>query len=854
MASFVSVVWIVGLLPGVRSVELPTQMVKVGQEQELSVHKPPIVGVVGDESVKSRTPPLQEPIKSAKTYNKVLPSTQASQKRPTSEDDSVSTKSTSVNIVPSPAANDRDIVVSGRPLRGSVMGTIPAERTYTAVDIRANGSDNIDTLIQSIGSQTVSNRGRDDNRPLFLLNGRRISSFAEIAKIPTEAIERMEVFPEELALSYGFQPNQKVVNIVTFETFTSRVARIEYSAPTDGGYNRVGAAGTVFSIKNGIQFNLNAEFYKTGTLLESERAIRQAVEMPDAGRFRSILPKNQNLSLSGVVSGPILNNVTASINGRFETDTNRTLLGFGSSGQLLRNVSTNAIHLGFGLKGHAGKWLWSTTGNYDHDNIGISSTPGQDFGLPDNAVSSNAFGEIELLTSGPVLNLPAGAATVSLRAGLGMRSFISKSQRDISTEPTKLSRDSSAFQASLNIPISSSRKGAAALGRLTANANVAVEKLSDFRLLKTFGYGIYWSPVNAINIYLSSSNEQHAPTVEQLGAPQIETPNLRSFDFVRGQSVIITQISGGNPVLLADTRSNNSLGIYVKPFIKTDFVINLDYVKTRVDNPIFALPIATTGIEAVFPERFLRDAGGQLLRIDGRPLNFNRSDQRRLRSGISFSRSLGKGPPPPEGTTITGTQFYPNEAAMRAATPPGVTIIEAAPGSDDAKRIDALASRFNFALYHTLNIEDRLLVQSGGPTLDLLNGSANSFRGGTPRHEIQFQAGVFKNGLGARASATWRSKTTIRSLPADNGDDTGILNFSNYTTANLSLFAIPTQFFDAVNAPRWLAGIRCTIDITNIFNSRPKVTNGVGATPLNYQAAYLEPLGRVVRVGFRTTF
>lgn len=835
MADFQLIRWVVGLLSSVGLAGLQAQSLGSGHKQGLSEQSQPRTGMIGDESVSVRRLTPKESISPKKTEDDAPASARPAQQGPTSEDDG-------------------EIVVSGQRPRGSVVGNIPAERTYSALEIRAYGSDNIETLLQNIGPQTVSNRGGDQSAPLVLLNGRRISSFAEIAKIPTEAIERMEIFPEEQALAYGFQPNQKVVNVVTFETFTSRIAQINYAVPTDKGYSRLGTAGTVFIIKNGLQINLNAELYKTGTLLERERGVRQPVEAPDAGGFRTLLPANQNLSLSGAVSSPILNDVAASISGRFEADASRSLLGPGLSGQLTRDVSTRTIHLGATLNGRAGKWLWSTTGNYDRDDIGISTKTRKDSGLPDKAASSNALGAVELSTSGPVLNLPAGAATVSLRGGLGTRSFASKSQSDLSTGLTRLSRDRGTIQASLDVPLSSSRKGTSALGRLTANANVAVEKLSDFGTLKTFGYGLYWSPVRAINLYLSIRNEERAPTIEQLGASRIETPNLRSFDFVSNRSVVITQISGGNPALSADNGSTGSLGIYAKPFGDVDLALSLDYVKTRVDNPIVAFPIATAGIEAAFPERFLRDAGGQLLRIDGRPLNFKRSDQSRLRSGISFSKPLGKGPPPPKGTTVTGTQFYPNEAAMRAATPPGVIIIEVADGSDEAKRIDAAASRVTFALYHTLNLEDQLLVQTGGPTLDLLNGSATGFRGGTPRHEIEFQAGVFKKGLGARVTAGWRSETTIRGLPADTGGGIGILRFPNYSTANLSLFAIPAQRFEGVAALKWLAGTRITIDITNIFNSRPKVTDEAGLTPLNYQAAYLDPLGRVVRLGIRKVF
>jgi hypothetical protein len=48
------------------------------------------------------------------------------------------------------------------------------------------------------------------------------------------------------------------------------------------------------------------------------------------------------------------------------------------------------------------------------------------------------------------------------------------------------------------------------------------------------------------------------------------------------------------------------------------------------------------------------------------------------------------------------------------------------------------------------------------PELDLLNGSAIGNSGGRPEHEIEAQAGYFRNGFGAGLSANWQSGTFVR--------------------------------------------------------------------------------------------
>src|SRR5690349_13223406 len=114
-----------------------------------------------------------------------------------------------------------DIVVMGQKPRGSVIGDIPPENVLNQRDIRATGATSISELLDSIASQTGSARGRSSGRPITLLNGRRISGFREIRDLPPEAIERMEILPEEVALKYGYSADQRVINIVLRRRFNS---------------------------------------------------------------------------------------------------------------------------------------------------------------------------------------------------------------------------------------------------------------------------------------------------------------------------------------------------------------------------------------------------------------------------------------------------------------------------------------------------------------------------------------------------------------------------------------------------------------------------------------------------------
>lgn len=752
---------------------------------------------------------------------------------------------------PRPRGGGKEIVVTGQRPRGSVIGDIPPAETFNPHDIRAFGANDIGELLQNLGSRVGSDRGREDNGPVVLLNGRRVSSFIEIARIPTEAIQRMEVFPEELALKYGYRADQKVVNIVTYARFSSRIGQITYAVPTEGGRDSATVNANFLRILRNTRINLDAEWDESGSLLESERDLPRPAQAGDPGRFRTLLPSSERLSLNGTVSGEWLKGVSSTVNARFESNSSESLLGPGLDGPLRRDFDLRSSHLGTALGGRISGWLWSFTANYDRIHTRSITDTGAGPGAQDEARSVNALANADLVLSGTVVKLPAGPIAASLRVGGETRGFRSRSLRGGLEQRTRLYRDTIGVQANLDLPIASrSKKSLAWLGDLSANLNVAFDDHSDFGTLRTFGYGLVWSPVEAVNLIASATNEEGAPTMEQLGAPQVATPNVRTFDFARREVVDITRIFGGNPNLRSDDRHVFKLGINAKPFAKTDLTLSLDYIRARIDDPIAPFPIAAPEIEAAFPERFERGADGRLLRIDARPLNFERSDQQQLRWGVNFTRPLGQVPPEMRNARV---RFVGSEADLESALPPGARIIRPEPGSAAARQFENASSRLTLSLHHKLNLVDEIRVREGGPVLDLLNGSAVDIRGGRPRHELEFQATAFKRGLGARLKVNWQSGTVVRGLASPVGGS-GDLTFSSYAVVNVNLLANLADRFGGERAPAWLQRTRISFGINNLFNSRPKVRDEAGSIPLSYQPAYLDPLGRSVSFSLRKMF
>ncbi|MFZ5664352.1 MAG: TonB-dependent receptor [Pseudomonadota bacterium] len=745
---------------------------------------------------------------------------------------------------PKEPVDKQPIVVSSQRPRGAIDSDIPPERTFNQLDIRALGAENIAAVLDTIGSQTASNRGRGDSTPVTLLNGRRVADFAEIARIPAEAIERMEIFPEEVALQYGFRADQKVVNIVTFPNFRSRVGQASALVPGEGGRDSWIANADYLKLAGDTRIALGASYSRADQLLESQRDIRQFAAAPDLGTARTLLPETESFGVNGVVSGHVLSDVAATLNGRIDVSRNDSLLGTDGARLLQRDSDRSLVHVGTTFSGRSGRWQWSALGNFDRSKTEIQTDRAGIGNRRDAARSTDTLTNVDLLASGPLATLPAGPFTASLRLGAEFRDFSSRAEFAGNDVRSDLARDRGAAQINLGLPLLGDAGGKASpLGHLALNGNAAFERLSDAGSLWTYGFGLNWSPAKGIDLVASVTREEGAPSLKQLGGPVLVTPNVRTFDFARREVVDLTRISGGNAALRNDDRQLVRFGLNLRPLASTDLTFSIDYVRTRIDDPIAAFPIVTPQVEAAFPERFARSATGQLLRIDSRPINFAAAHQQQLRWGVNFTRPLGEVP-----------EFMPN-AQVRVVTSeaearrlfPNAEMVRAQPGSATFQGASNLTSRFFVSLYHNWYLEDEIVLRPGVPVLNLLEDGAVDFLGGRRRHEIDLQAGVFKRGLGARLSASWRSGTRI----AETGTVAGDLRFNDLTVVNLALFANLAERFGGETAPRWLKGTRASIGITNLFNTRPQVRDAAGTVPLSYQSAYLDPLGRVFSFSLR---
>ncbi len=793
---------------------------------------------------------------------------------------------------PPPQSSDDDapdIVVNGvrPPLPGAVVGDIPPELQYGPADIRAYGVSSVADLLNELAPEIRSDRGRGGEAPVVLLNGRRISGFTEIRDIPTEAIQRVDILPEEVALKYGYSADQKVVNIVLRRRFRAITGEGGGLTTTDGGAESGTGDLDLLRIRGDSRLNFDIKATDTAKLTESQRDIvsttsdADGTDVVDVSPYRTIAPAAKTLALNSVLAHPFGKHVNATLNATLDYSDSDALRGLsqavlatppdGPFDPLRHNIKTLSAHLGTTVNADLAKWRLSFTAGYDHGDTrtGTDTSVATADPLTGDRTRSTAralsdAGNVQFVANGPLFDLPAGPFATSVKLGYTDSGFDTTATRGGIEQQTSLSRSDASAQLNLDLPIASrTHHFLPFLGTLSANTNLAVDRYNDFGTETTLGYGLNWTPRDGITLIASTTRDHGIPTVQQLAGPMVTTPDVRVFDYLTGQTVDVAETAGGNPGLRADTRHVDKLGLTIKPVKAIDLTLSANYIRSSIRNAIAAFPSPTAAIELAFPDRFQRDADGDLESIDVRPLNFARETRQELRWGVNFTQKLKT----PQALVDAYRALRESGAFQRpggggfggsgGGGPPGggpgggYGGGRGGGGGGGGGRGAQQGGRIQVSLYHTWYFRDDILVQPGGPTLDLLDGGATGSGGGQPRHQIDLQVGVTQGGIGARMTGTWQSATTVtagtEAAAASN------LRFSSLAIANFRLFADLGQLPALVKHP-WARGIRVTLAVNNILDTRQRVRDGAGATPLAYQPDYLDPLGRTVRISLRKLF
>lgn len=591
--------------------------------------------------------------------------------------------------------DDEELEVTGNEILVTaprILGTIDVPQKPIEVlneeDIASYGASSIEELIAALAPQTGSGRGRGGGRPVFLVNGQRITSFREMRRIPPEAIRRLEILPEEVALRFGYPPNQRVVNFILKDKFNAASAAGEYNRPTRGGYDNYELESGLFKIAGPRRYNFSAKLDETSALTENERDIRQNPDQvptvpgdPDPARYRSLAAQSSELSLEGTMtqglgekglagsitaSGGYTHSISNSLNGL-----DAVALSYDGRTELrtlpdpLRTRAVSDAFAGsLGYSSLLGDWQLSTTldGTYtdastrvdrrrDTSSLVAAAAAGEldiDGALPllpgagvDTArTRSLALTSLATL-SGTPFRMPAGASNLTVKAGYDFtRSLNDDTRTDIGT--VRLTRGDISTGVNLALPLTSRAEDVlGAIGDLTLNLSGGVNHLSDFGSLYNWSTGMTWSPTDTLTFQASYIVEQAAPELAQLGAPTIVSYNVPVYDFTRATTSLVTVTTGGNPDLVKEKQRDVKLSAtWELPFLKRSNLI-VEYFRNRSSDVTQSFPLLTPAIEAAFPGRVTRDAAGNLIAIDRRPVTFDEVSTSNLRWGFNISGSIG---------------------------------------------------------------------------------------------------------------------------------------------------------------------------------------------------------------------
>ena len=597
---------------------------------------------------------------------------------------------------PAPPLTEEDvdaIVVTAERVRGQVETASAPVLELDQEQVAAYGAASIADLVAQLSPQIGTGRGRG-GRPVFLVNGQRITNFREIGRYPPESVKKVEVLPEEVALKFGYSADQRVINFILQDNFASREVEVEYGMPTRGGYSSGEAEVGLLHIAGLERLNATASYTRTTPLTEAERGIVQTpgnvptvAADPDPAAFRTLVARSEQLEAnltgtyglgeSGSAGQFTLNSQW--IHGRTQSFSGLDLATIGGEVRVIdgdpieRSTNTDTLSLGAGYNTRLGDYQFQTT--FDGGLTDTESRIDRRRTVAGPVIADLARSKLwtaglkSTLIGQPVL-LPAGELGVTLNAAYDWDRIESFDTRTAAGE-TALTRGNLSAGTNISVPIASRRDDVlAALGDVNLSLGGGLEHLSDFGTLGNVTGNLIWRPAEALTLQASYTVREAAPGLSQLGGPTIVNFNLPVYDFRTNQSVLVTQTSGGNPFLQAETQRDLKLSASYDIDWLDRANILVEYYRNRSEDVTSGFPLLTPEIEAAFPDRVTRDAAtGRLTALDVRPVTFAEVRSERLRYGFNLFGRVGK--PLPQGQRQAGGFGALMAAARPAQAPSG---------------------------------------------------------------------------------------------------------------------------------------------------------------------------------------
>ena len=163
-----------------------------------------------------------------------------------------------------------EVTVTGKRIPGSIIGAVEPVAVLDAQALAALGATSLSDLLKKVKALTSSSGGGE---PVMLLNGRRVSGFAEFQSLPYEAMERIEVLPEQEAARFGYPPNVRVMNFITKKKFRAVTVHLLPGVTTEGGGGTRYSEVTSARIDGPRRLTFNVSHLRQDPVLQSQRDI-----------------------------------------------------------------------------------------------------------------------------------------------------------------------------------------------------------------------------------------------------------------------------------------------------------------------------------------------------------------------------------------------------------------------------------------------------------------------------------------------------------------------------------------------------------------------------------------------------
>jgi hypothetical protein len=585
--------------------------------------------------------------------------------------------------------------------------------------------------------------------------------------------------------------------------------------------------------------------------------------LTDLGRFRTLRPNSENYDLSGTFSTRLAPWLTSTATLRLNKNASRSLRGLPSALFVLgvtnpaspfsRDValafygvdplrSRSERQGGEGSVTFNAQWgSWTSDLNLKHSEsrdtsriqrvASTSPVPIDDSVNPfatdvsqliplriDRTSAKSNASLIDLTATGPLVALPAGPLQLTMEGRLGWNSLHSESTFSPLLGNGSFHRNEQSIRGAIDIPFTSRENGVGpGIGDSSADAEYALIHFSDAGTLHRYALGLTWEPTPVLRLRTSLEKTDAPPSMQLLGDPVFINSNVRTFDPLTGETVDVSQITGGNPFILPQSTKIWRLSAIARLVPRWKLQLTGEYTDTDIRNFVSSLPEASADVMLAFPDRYVRDINGTLTTIDLRPVNFQSEHEKRFRWGFSMNAKLAGGQPP-------------------------------APSKPGERRKREPTTYLQLTANHTVVFSDEIRIRPGLEPVDVLGGGAIGIGGGRLRHQVDGTAAITSGGIGARVGMTWRGPSKLQSRI---GGTTDTLNFSPVFLLNLRAFADMKRIFPSSRLAR---GFRLSVDVINLTNDRQKVRDSLGNTPLQFQPAYRDALGRTIEFEIRKVF